>query len=40
MKVEGNYQRDGAVCVRGAFSPDEIELARTAIDANLASLSP
>ncbi len=40
MKVEGNYQRDGAVCVRDAFSPDEIELARTAIDANLASLSP
>ena len=40
MKIEGDYQRDGAVCVRGAFSPDEIELARAAIDANVASLSP
>ena len=40
LRVEGNYQRDGAVCVRGAFSRDEIDLARTAIDANLALLSP
>ncbi len=40
MKIEGDYWRDGAVCVRGAFSPLEIELARDAIDANLANLSP
>ena len=39
MRVEGDYDRDGAVCVRGAFSLDEIDLARAAIDANLASLS-
>ena len=36
----GSFQRDGAVCVRGAFSPDEVALAREAIDENLASLSP
>ena len=40
MRVEGDYDRDGAVCIRGAFSPEEIDLARAAIDANLASLSP
>ncbi|MDH3607206.1 MAG: phytanoyl-CoA dioxygenase family protein [Acidimicrobiia bacterium] len=40
MKIEGDYQRDGAVCVRGAFSPEEIDLARDAIEANLVSLSP
>jgi ectoine hydroxylase-related dioxygenase (phytanoyl-CoA dioxygenase family) len=40
MMVEGDYERDGAVCVRGAFAPAHIELARQAIDANLASLSP
>ena len=38
--VEGDYERDGVVCVRGAFTPDDVELARQAIDANLASLSP
>jgi ectoine hydroxylase-related dioxygenase (phytanoyl-CoA dioxygenase family) len=40
MHIEGDYARDGAVCVRGAFTPDEIALARRAIDDNLASLSP
>ncbi|MFM7253904.1 MAG: phytanoyl-CoA dioxygenase family protein [Ilumatobacteraceae bacterium] len=38
--VEGDFWRDGAVCVRGAFSDAEISLARAAIDENLASLSP
>ena len=40
MRVEGDFWRDGAVCVRGAFDAATIELARAAIDANLASLSP
>lgn len=40
MVIEGDYHQDGAVLVRGAFSPDEIELATAAIEANLASLSP
>lgn len=40
MIVEGDYWRDGAVCVRGAFDPELVELARAAIDANLADLSP
>jgi ectoine hydroxylase-related dioxygenase (phytanoyl-CoA dioxygenase family) len=34
------FWRDGAVCVRGAFSASDIDLARRAIDANLADLSP
>ena len=34
------YQRDGVVVVRGAFSPADVELARRAVDANLADLSP
>ena len=40
MIIEGDFERDGAVCVRGAFSPAEVDLAREAIDANLADLSP
>ena len=40
MQIEGDFWRDGAVCVRGAFSADQIALAEAAIDANLASLSP
>ncbi len=40
MRIEGDFQRDGAVCVRGAVSPEHVELARQAIDANLADLSP
>ncbi|MEX1105483.1 MAG: phytanoyl-CoA dioxygenase family protein [Ilumatobacteraceae bacterium] len=40
MRVEGDFWRDGAVCVRGAFTAEQIDLARTAIDAVLADLSP
>lgn len=40
MQVEGDFWADGAVCVRGAFSPDEVALARAAVDDNLADLSP
>jgi ectoine hydroxylase-related dioxygenase (phytanoyl-CoA dioxygenase family) len=40
MNVEGDFWRDGAVCVRNAFDPEEVELARRAIDANLSALSP
>lgn len=40
MQVEGDYLRDGAVCVRAAFSAVEIKLAQEAIEANMASLSP
>lgn len=35
-----DFERDGAVCVRGAVSPEHVALARDAIDANLAALSP
>jgi ectoine hydroxylase-related dioxygenase (phytanoyl-CoA dioxygenase family) len=34
------FQHDGAICIRGLFRPDEIEILRTGIDANLANLSP
>jgi ectoine hydroxylase-related dioxygenase (phytanoyl-CoA dioxygenase family) len=37
--VEGDFWADGAVCVRNAFTPDQVALAEAAIDANLASLS-
>lgn len=37
--MEGDYWRDGAVCVRGAFSPEMVALATEAIESNLASLS-
>ncbi|MDY7103561.1 MAG: phytanoyl-CoA dioxygenase family protein [Actinomycetota bacterium] len=40
MHVEGDYERDGAVCVRDAFSPEEVALATEAIEANLVDLSP
>ena len=40
MRVDGDYERDGAVCVRGAFTAAQIDLARAAIEANLADLSP
>lgn len=40
MRIEGDYRRDGAVCVRGAFGTEQVELARAAIETNLASLSP
>lgn len=39
MNLEGDFWRDGAVCVRGAFDADIMALAERAIDANLASLS-
>lgn len=38
--IEGDYEADGAVCVRQAFSPEHVAWAREAIDANLADLSP
>jgi ectoine hydroxylase-related dioxygenase (phytanoyl-CoA dioxygenase family) len=34
------YQRDGAICIRRLFTPQEIESLRAGIDANLANLSP
>jgi Phytanoyl-CoA dioxygenase (PhyH) len=37
---EGDFERDGAVCVRQAFTAEQVEWAREAIDANLADLSP
>ena len=40
MIVEGDYWRDGAVCVRGAFDAGLVELARRAVEANLADLGP
>jgi ectoine hydroxylase-related dioxygenase (phytanoyl-CoA dioxygenase family) len=39
VEVLGDYWRDGAVCVRGAFTAEQVALARRAIDANLADLS-
>lgn len=38
--LAADFWADGAVCVRGAFSAEQIELARRAIEANLADLSP
>jgi ectoine hydroxylase-related dioxygenase (phytanoyl-CoA dioxygenase family) len=40
LEIEGDFWRDGAVCVRGAFAPGDVDLARQAIDADLADLSP
>jgi ectoine hydroxylase-related dioxygenase (phytanoyl-CoA dioxygenase family) len=40
VRIEGDFRRDGAVCVRGAVAPEHLALAREAIDANLADLSP
>ncbi len=40
MEIIGDFWAGGAVCVRGAFSAEEIALATAAIEANLASLSP
>ncbi|HEX3602550.1 MAG TPA: phytanoyl-CoA dioxygenase family protein [Steroidobacteraceae bacterium] len=39
-EVIGQYQRDGAVCIRRLFRPQEIDMLRTGIDQNLAALSP
>lgn len=38
--IEGDYERDGAVCVRQAFTPEQVGWARDAIDESLAELSP
>ncbi len=38
--IEGDFAADGAVCVRGAFTPAEVALATDAIEATLADLSP
>ena len=38
--IEGDFSSDGAVCVRGAFGAEFVQLARQAIDENLADLSP
>jgi ectoine hydroxylase-related dioxygenase (phytanoyl-CoA dioxygenase family) len=35
-----SYQRDGAVCLRGLFTPAELELLKLGIDQNLAHPSP
>ncbi|MCP5025862.1 MAG: phytanoyl-CoA dioxygenase [Actinomycetia bacterium] len=40
MIIEGDYERDGVVCVRQAFSPEHVAWAAEAIDSNLADLSP
>ena len=34
------YQRDGAVCLRGVLTPDEVARLRRGLDANLATPSP
>jgi hypothetical protein len=34
------YQRDGAVCLRQLFRPEEISVLRAGIEENLAHLSP
>ncbi len=38
--IEGDFAADGAVCVRGAFTSDEVALATDAIEEVLADLSP
>ena len=38
--VIADYARDGAVVVRGAFTPDEVALVTEGIEANLASPGP
>ncbi|NNE75350.1 MAG: phytanoyl-CoA dioxygenase [Acidimicrobiales bacterium] len=40
MQIEGDFHRDGAVCVRQAFGRVHVALAEAAIEANLAALSP
>lgn len=39
-EIVGDFWRDGAVCVRRAIAPEWLEVARTAIEANLHDLSP
>lgn len=40
LAIEGDFVRDGAVCVRGVVGAEHLALAEAAIDANLADLSP
>ena len=40
MEIVGDYERDGAVRVRGAFDPEMVEAASNAIDAVLRDPSP
>jgi ectoine hydroxylase-related dioxygenase (phytanoyl-CoA dioxygenase family) len=40
VEIEGDFERDGAVCVRGIVDAEHLALAEAAIDANLADLSP
>src|SRR3984957_18931602 len=35
-----SFQRDGAVCIRQLFRPEEMAVLRAGIDENLADLSP
>jgi ectoine hydroxylase-related dioxygenase (phytanoyl-CoA dioxygenase family) len=39
-RIIGEFQRNGAVCLRQLFQPAELEILRAGIDANLAELSP
>ena len=38
--IEGDWHRDGAICVRGVLEPGDIACAERSIEANLAALSP
>ncbi len=40
MFIDGDYERDGAVCIRQLFSATDIELATEAVESNLRDLSP
>lgn len=40
FEIEGDYEADGAVCVRQAFDASDVSLAAIAIEENLADLSP
>jgi ectoine hydroxylase-related dioxygenase (phytanoyl-CoA dioxygenase family) len=40
MHIEGDFARDGAVCVRRVVDREQLALAEAAIEANLADLSP
>ncbi len=40
MIIEGDYEHDGVVCIRQAFTPEQVEWVTMAIDANLRDLSP
>ncbi len=40
VEIEGDFERDGAVCVRGLVGAEDLARAEAAISANLADLSP